>query len=233
MPSDKISNRRRLLRLVELIDAESPSHSVGDNDASDLFKCGDALRDGLAEVSSDVEQASDEEVGRVVLEDGELTCPRYLATTTEGSGGSTYRDSPTFHVGSPGEVGECLASNYEEGWACNWIIDLSSGQNVMWETRCRLLGEQYICVAADMVEEGDWIVLDCDGKPGNEPRRVGNVSENLTRIQFGFNDSDPNATFDRAEPVWRRRRDGEKANLSRGGLANTTIAASPPDPWMG
>lgn len=229
MPNDKISNRRRLLRLVEFIEAESSSHGVGDTDASHLFKCGDALRDRLAELSGDVEQASDEEVGRVVLDDSELTCPRYLASTTEGSGESTYRDNPTFHVGSAGEVGECLASSYEEGWACNWIIDLSSGQNVMWETRCCLLGEQYIRVTADTVEEGDWIVLDCDGKPGKEPRRVGTASENLTRIRFGFNDSDPDATFDRAGPVWRRRRDGEDAKLEKGEPDNTANAAAPPE----
>lgn len=213
MPNDQISNRRRLLRLVALIEAESPADGFGDTDASDLFRCGNALRDRLAEVSGDVEQASDEEVAHVVLEEAELTCPRYLASTTEGSGESTYRDNPTFHVGSAWEVGECLASSYEEGWACNWIIDLGSGQNVLWETRCRLLGEQYICVAADTVEKGDWIVLDSNGKPGNEPRQVRAVSENLTRIQFTFNDPDPGATFTGAERVWRRRREGEDANL--------------------
>ena len=230
MPIDKISNRRRLLRLVELIDGESPSQGVADTDAGDLFKCGDALRDGLAEIARDLDQASDEEVGRVVLEDAEPICPRFLASTTEGSAESTYRDNPTFHVGSAGEVGQCLAASYEEGWACNWIIDLGSGQNVMWETRCRLLGEQYICVAAETVEGGDWIVLDCDGKPGNEPRRVETVSDNLTRIRFGFRDSDPDATFDRAEPLWRRRRDGEVTNLEEGEPATTGIAASPPEP---
>ena len=230
MSNDQISNRRRLLRLVALIEAESPREGVGDTDASDLFRCGDALRDGLAGVSGDVEQASDEEVARVVFEDDELTCPRYLASTSEGSGESTYRDNPTFHVGSAWEVGECIASSYEEGWACNWIIDLSSGQNVVWETRCRLLGELYIRVVADTVEKGDWIVLDCDGKPGNEPRRVGTVSDNLTRIRFGFNDSDPDATFDLAEPVWRRRRDGEDANLEKGEPPHTALAASPPEP---
>ena len=213
MPNGQISNRRRLLRLVALVEAESPSNGVGDTDASELFRCGDALRDGLVEVAGDVEQASDEEVSRVVLEDPELTCPRYLASTTEGSGESTYRDNPTFHIGSALEVAECLASGYEEGWACNWIIDLSSGQNVMWETSCRLLGEQYICVAADTVENGDWIVLDSNGKPGDEPRRVQAASGNLARIQFTFNDSDPGATFNGAERVWRRRREGEDADL--------------------
>jgi len=73
MPNDRISNRRRLLRLVALIEGESPSDGVDDTDAGDLFKCGGALRDRLAEVSGDVEQASDEEVRLVVLEDVELS----------------------------------------------------------------------------------------------------------------------------------------------------------------
>lgn len=219
MPHDKISNRRRLLRLVELIDAESPRPGIGDTDAGDLYNCGDVLRDGLAEIASDPERASDEDVCLVVLEDAELTCPRYLASVTEGSGESTYRDNPTFHAGSAGEVGEWLGMSYEEGWACNWIINLDSGQHVMWETRCRLLGEYYICISADTVEEGDWIVLDCDGKPANEPRRVETVSETLAQIHFEFNDSDPGATFNGAERVWRRRRDEEDASLEEGGPA--------------
>lgn len=211
MQPDQLENRRRLLRLVEFVDAETPCQAIGDNTAADLYNCGDALREALAETASDPERASDEEVCRVVLDRADLPCPSYLASLSEGSGESTYRDNPTYLAGNAGELGESLGASYEEGWACNWIVSLDSGQHILWETRCRLLGEQYICVSADTVAEADWIVLDCDGKPGDEPRRVTAIGDMGDHVHFTFTDADPGATFRKDERVWRRRRDGDAA----------------------
>lgn len=128
------TNAERLRRLRELIDEESPIDGIHNPHVLELF--GAAERECIC-----AEQDTEGHADGCPMAEPLPECPRFLACTSEGSGESSYRDNPDYFAGDRDEVGEWIAGSYGEGWACNWVVDLDTGQGVSWTTRAQLVDE--------------------------------------------------------------------------------------------
>lgn len=107
-------NRKRLARLVEAIDKESPAEGLHGDDVEELYEL--ATKSDLGEPTPDV--------------------PRYLGCASEGHWESAFRSNPDFTIGTAEELEAWLAGNYREGWAGRWVVDLETGQELSWNTSC-------------------------------------------------------------------------------------------------
>lgn len=107
---------RRLRKLVEAVNKESPCDGIHGGEVEELYELG-----------TDVQ-----ELGAT----DEVSVPRYLGCASEGHFNSTYRSNPNFHVADAAALEEWLAGQYVEGWAARWVIDLDAGEALSWRTVC-------------------------------------------------------------------------------------------------